>query len=223
MSEVLEQENAIVLAAAEKMVSLGQTISEGVANGKQKKAEYGKGLTILQLLTAYKNNTWDDDDLESVLYCLKDLSEASTFPTVSPIVGQELVYLVGGLIRVENDGDLLPARSVINFFDGLLAEDDGQKINVSNTGGGGGGGTDGAVIYCGEWDLSGGVGAMTGGTGAGGAIRKGNQFYIDVGNVALLGPDGGPIIAGYLAQAKVNTPGTDLALKTKWILIPTIV
>jgi len=94
MSEILEQENAVVLAAAEKMISLGQTISVNVADGKQAKSQYKQALQILMLLTAYKDNTFTDDDLEAVLYGLKDLSESSLFPTVNPIVGQELVYLV---------------------------------------------------------------------------------------------------------------------------------
>jgi len=63
----------------------------------------------------------------------------------------------------------------------------------------------------------------TGGTGGGGAIEIGNQFYILTTDPAILGPDGGPALAGYLAQAIENTPGTSLADKTKWILIQTIV
>jgi len=136
MSEILEQENAVVLAAAEKMVSLGQTISERIVNGKQSKAEYEQANNILRLLTAYKDNSFTDDDLESVLYCLKDLSEASLFPTVNPIVGQELVYLVdsesggSGSMIVQNSGSSLTVRDTINFYNGLFASDDGSRINV---------------------------------------------------------------------------------------------
>lgn len=135
MSEILEQENAVVLAAAEKMVSLGQDISERVAAGKQNKDKYAHGVQILRLLTAYKNNTYNDDDLEAVLYSLKELSEASLFPTVDPIVGQDLVYLVeggsgSGSMIVQNNGSTLALRDTINFYNGLFASDDGSIINV---------------------------------------------------------------------------------------------
>lgn len=135
MSEILEQENAVVLAAAEKMVSLGQDISERTAAGKQSKDKLSHGLQILRLLTAYKDNTFNDDDLEAVLYSLRELSEAELFPTVDPIVGQELVYLVeggsgSGSMTIQNNGSTLALRDTLNFYNGLFASDDGSIINV---------------------------------------------------------------------------------------------
>lgn len=81
----------------------------------------------------------------------------------------------------------------------------------------------GTAIFCGNMDLSADVVPTTGGTGTSGAIKKGNFFYINIGSSVLLGPDGGPVLSGYFAFAKIDTPGGSLADKTKWILIPTIV
>jgi len=81
----------------------------------------------------------------------------------------------------------------------------------------------GTIIYCGDWDLSLDVVPQTGGTGAAGAIGKGNLFYVDIGAVNLTGPDGGRILTGYIAIARIDVPGINLADRTKWILITSIV
>ena len=93
MSEILTQENAIILAAAQKMVSLGSEASQKVVNGREASAEDTQGELILRLLTAYrKKSSLTDPQLESILYDLRKLSEESLFPTINPIVGQEIVY-----------------------------------------------------------------------------------------------------------------------------------
>lgn len=81
----------------------------------------------------------------------------------------------------------------------------------------------GTLVYCGDWDLSLDVVPQTGGTGTSGAIAKGNFFYVDVGAVNLTGPDGGRILTGYIAIARIDVPGINLADRTKWILIQSIV
>ena len=81
----------------------------------------------------------------------------------------------------------------------------------------------GTIVYCGDWNLSLDVVPQTGGTGTAGAINKGNLFYVDVGAVNLTGPDGGKILKGYIAMARINVPGIDLSDRTKWILLTSIV
>ena len=82
---------------------------------------------------------------------------------------------------------------------------------------------DGVLINCGRWDLSTDVVPQTGGTGTAGAIKNGNRFYIEIGSSGgVIGPDGGPVIAGFIAEAQIDTPGINLADTDKWLLIPTI-
>jgi hypothetical protein len=93
MSEILSQENAIILAAAQKMVSLGMEASEKVIVGIDSSVEDKQGELILTLLTSYrKKDSLTDKQLESILYDLRNLSGSYDFPTVNPIVGQEIVY-----------------------------------------------------------------------------------------------------------------------------------
>lgn len=84
----------------------------------------------------------------------------------------------------------------------------------------------GTIILCdSSWDLSGNIVPVTGGTGSGGTIKKGNLFYIETGSDGTIvkGPDGGPVLAGWFALARKNNPGTDLSDTTAYILMPTII
>lgn len=93
MSEILTQENAIILAASQKMVSLGSSASQKRINGRESSAEDTQGELILRLLTAYRKKIdLSEPQLEAILYDLRKLSESSVFPSVNPIVGQEIVY-----------------------------------------------------------------------------------------------------------------------------------
>jgi hypothetical protein len=93
MSEILQQENAIILAAAQKMVSLGSEAAQKAVEGKESKVEDKDGELILLLLTAYRRKaSMTDAQLEAILYDLRKLSGEDEFPTVSPIVGQAIVY-----------------------------------------------------------------------------------------------------------------------------------
>ena len=93
--EVILQENAIILAASEKMVSLGSEISQNSIEGKDSKEKDAQWTKILTLLTAYRRKAaMDEKQLEAILFCLRDLSEASVFPTVDPIVGRNIDYVV---------------------------------------------------------------------------------------------------------------------------------
>jgi len=94
MSEILLEENAIILAAAQKMVSLGSEASQAIIEGNEAKLQDAQGEKILRLLTSYRRKTaLDDKQLESILYCLRSLSEDTVFPTISPIVGQDITYI----------------------------------------------------------------------------------------------------------------------------------
>lgn len=136
MAAIFLEENSIVLAAANKMVSLGKEAAERVVAGRESKSQDKTIDQILKLLTVYRNKeSLSTDDLESILYDLKGLSEADSFPTISPIVGQELVYLVNeesgtGTLQIQNNSSDLPIRSTLNFYTILQAVDAGGKTNV---------------------------------------------------------------------------------------------
>lgn len=148
MAEIFQEENAIILAAAEKMVALGSEAAQRSIIGKESKTQEAKGEKILRLLTAYrKKDDLTSAQLESILYCLRQASESNVFPTIDPIVGQNLEYLVqeegGGsaTLIMQNAGSDLPNRSYLNFYRGLTASDDGTRTNVGLTLG-----TDGYVL-----------------------------------------------------------------------------
>ena len=148
MAEIFQEENAIILAAAEKMVALGSEAAQRSILGKESKTQEAKGEKILRLLTAYrKKDDLTDAQLESILYCLRQASESNVFPTIDPIVGQNLEYLVqeegdgSSALIMQNAGSDLPSRSYLNFYRGLTASDDGTRTNVGLTLG-----TDGYVL-----------------------------------------------------------------------------
>lgn len=63
------------------------------------------------------------------------------------------------------------------------------------------------AIDCGNVDLSGGSMPATGGTGAGGTVRRANYFYVTVGGTV----SGTDIEAGAKITAKTDAPGNTLA------------
>lgn len=137
MAEIFTEENSIILAAAQKMIALGATIGDRQADGKESLEEYEQGMKILNLLTAYKDHSFTNPQLEAILYDLRNLSEENNFPTISPVVGQEIVYLVEqesgsgtGTISFESNGSGLTDRDTLNFYNGLSASDGGTKINA---------------------------------------------------------------------------------------------
>lgn len=105
MSEILTQENAIILAASQKMVALGSTASQKRIQGREANQEETEGDLILRLLTAYRKKTsLSNPQLESILYDLRKLSGANVFPSVNPIVGQEIVYYFNENSSIETEG-----------------------------------------------------------------------------------------------------------------------
>lgn len=188
-SEILLQENAIILASMEKFVELGQEASEKIINGKTPEKQDAKAEQILQLLTAYRRKAQlSDDNLESLLYALKQLSAGSSFPTIDPIVGQSTVYRVTG-----------------------ITDDDGEDS--------GGGGTGEPAYRGDYNPASGNPPGATTGSGEAGAIIQGDEYYATtassvygevIGNV--FGQD---VYHGCLFKARVNGAG---ASRADWYL-----
>lgn len=95
MSEVINQKNAVILAAAERMVELGSEAAQRMLVGKDSVEQYADGHKILSLLRAYVNEAdMTDVEKEALLYCLRKLSGDSDFPTVEPLVGKGITYVV---------------------------------------------------------------------------------------------------------------------------------
>src|SRR5689334_955025 len=91
MSEILDEENAIVLAAVTKMVEYGSLCGQNSDDGKESDEEYEEGLKLFKLLKAYRKKAdLTTAELEALLSCLRDLSDEETFPSISPLVGQTL-------------------------------------------------------------------------------------------------------------------------------------
>jgi hypothetical protein len=92
MSKILDEENAIVIAAATRMVELGSLVAQKQAEGEESEDEFIEGQKIMRLLKAYrKKDEFETNELEAVLYCLRNLSNEDSFPTMSPLIGQELI------------------------------------------------------------------------------------------------------------------------------------
>ena len=75
----------------------------------------------------------------------------------------------------------------------------------------------GTVVYCSAVSLASNLFPTTGGTGASGAIKKGNSFKVTTASTTLFGPDGGVIQVGTMIMALVDTPGQTVA---NWQLTP---
>lgn len=135
MSEILTNENAIILASSEKMVELGTLGAQRLVAGKEDKLQVAEAWRIMILLRVYQNaSELSDDDFEQLLYCLQMLSGESVFPTVSPIVGQEIIneIIVQSVtsITIQNNSVDLAIREKLNFRRDTQATDDGSVINV---------------------------------------------------------------------------------------------
>lgn len=84
MSEILTDEQDILDAADERFVALGEISGEKIINGRSDKVQKEEAWKILQLKEAYENSSeLSDDDRESVLFSLRELSQAFVVPAVS--------------------------------------------------------------------------------------------------------------------------------------------
>ena len=142
MTEVRQQENAIVLAAAERLVSLGNEASQQLVAGKESTKNTKKGNSIITLFEAYAHKSdFTDYEIDALLYCLRSMSDQESFPTTSPIVGKELnvqTIIAGSDIKVYNQGVLLGVANEIDFEDGLVASLIGSKVTVTDSDSGSG-------------------------------------------------------------------------------------
>ena len=95
MSQILNEENAIITAATSRMVELGTSVSQNAAEGIEVPDKFTEGQKIMKLLKAYRKKAeFTDAELEALLYCLRKLSNANSFPTQSPLVGYPLTCLL---------------------------------------------------------------------------------------------------------------------------------
>lgn len=202
MSSIRLQQNAIILAAAQRFVSYGSEAAQLLVNGKETKHITKKGVKLLTLFKAYKKNSdLDTPEVDSLLYCLRLLSGQDSFPTQNPIVGQSLnvqILVAGGNIIFYNQGVLLGGASEVDF-EAILASLNGNRLTVTLP--------DGIVINIGDWDASANTFPISGGTGIGGAIKKGNEVDVIVAGA----PGGYPVNPGAILRAKVDSPGQILA------------
>lgn len=76
MSEILLKENGVLLAAVQRMLSLGTEASEKHVAGRQSKKEDDRASAIFKLLIAYRQKAnLSDKQRESILYDLLNISE----------------------------------------------------------------------------------------------------------------------------------------------------
>lgn len=95
MTNIFIQENAVILAAYTRFVELGQEAAEKVIGGYEPKKEDIQAEKIAQYLQVYQSKaSLDTKQLEAVLYALLDLSDANEFPTVNPLVGPPIIYVI---------------------------------------------------------------------------------------------------------------------------------
>lgn len=129
MADIFDQENAIIIAAADKFVALGQEAAERVvSNGKEAKKQDKEAEDILRYLTAYRQkDNLTSKQLEAILYVLKDLSDESDFPTVDPIVGASVIYNFGhgggsgSVTSAELSAEVVTLLNAINFVSNSLS------------------------------------------------------------------------------------------------------
>lgn len=207
MSSIRLQQNAILFAAAEKLVSYGSEAAQLLVNGKETKHLTKKGLALITLFQAYKKNVeLETEEIDALLYCLRLLSGQSSFPTISPIVGQDLNSIIQILSNITflDEGVSLGNASEVNFTGvAVVATKVGNRIDVLITGG-----AQGAVILIGDYDASTNLfPASPLGTGSSGNIAKGNMWDISV--AGTLGGEG--LSPGSSIMAKIDNPGQTLA------------
>lgn len=97
MSEILSQENTIILASARRMAELGSEASQAKIAGKDSIADKKdiEASVILTLLQAYKNSAnLSEDDKESILYDLRTAAKLDQRPTVESVINNDVRYFI---------------------------------------------------------------------------------------------------------------------------------
>ena len=119
MSEVVRQKDSIIYAAAQRMVEVGVDASKAMLDGKQ--PDYTDGYKLHTVFRAYtKANELEASEVEALLYCMRKLSGAYEFPTVEPLVGKGINYVIEQINVGEGAGgiDLDPAENSVIWSDG---------------------------------------------------------------------------------------------------------
>ncbi len=97
-SLIFLQENAIIWAAVYKFIQLGSEASQRIIGGLSPAKQDEKAEQILMLLTAYRRKSQlTEDNMESILIALKNVSGGNSFPTVDSIIGMPNNYNVTGI------------------------------------------------------------------------------------------------------------------------------
>jgi hypothetical protein len=111
MTNIFLQENAIILAAYTRFVVLGQAAAVKVMGGKTPKKEDAQAAKLATYLKVYQSKaSLSTKRLEAVLYALLELSDANSFPSVNPLVGPPIIYVIvtsgggGTVVAVIPDG-----------------------------------------------------------------------------------------------------------------------
>lgn len=95
MTNVFVQENAIILAAYTRFVVLGQAAAVKIIAGKTPKKEDTQAAKLATYLKVYKSKpSLSTKQLEAVLYALLELSDTNSFPSVNPLVGPPIIYVI---------------------------------------------------------------------------------------------------------------------------------
>lgn len=139
MSEIRQNIDGILEVASQRFLELMTEASQNVMEGITSEVQQRDAQKILTVLQAYaKNADMETDEVDALLYCLLQLSEADQLPAVPSLLNQ-IQYVVSRVsqvrIIVQNDSIDLPERERINFHNGLSASDDGDVIHVQAVGG----------------------------------------------------------------------------------------
>jgi hypothetical protein len=203
MTEVRTEENAIILASATRLVSVGREAAALILDGKDVDEQYTTGFNIITLLEAYKmRSELSDVEIDGLLYCLRQTSDADFFPTTNPIVGKDTVSIInvqGMGIQFFDEGVQLGNISV-NEVDyvgpGITATRNGNRLTVTvNTGSG--------ITLVENYNALSGLYPTT---YNGGAISRGDQFDISAASPADVNGDR-KFPLGATLRAKVANPG----------------
>lgn len=139
MSEIRENIDGIIEVASDKFLELMTESSQNIMEGKEGVRQYRKAKKILTLLKAYRKNAdMETDEVDAILYCLLDLSEADELPTIPGILNEinfQFPQSTTVDLIIQNSSVDLPVRERLNFRNGLQASDDGSIIHAEFIGG----------------------------------------------------------------------------------------
>lgn len=120
MSEIIRERDSIIRASVEKLVSLGREAAQATVEGKHATQKYKEGMALLTIFEAYtKYSQLDDKEVETLLYCLRRMSGAYAFPTVQPLLGQPINYIIQQISTNTGGINLDPEPDSVIWSDGV--------------------------------------------------------------------------------------------------------